>query len=193
MSINQCQSGMNDGQDLSMELDINSAKKVSVLYCIVLSMCIVVYCIVLSMCFVLYCILYWVCVLYCIVVYCIVVLYYIVYCIICTLYCIVLYCIVLYCIVQLTAAIYSHYIVIYIFSVVGVNHGPLACEYSKKGSTVSLRSELWCQMLGVQIDELVCSYLTTYIVYIVNRGYILQTGGIYYKQGVYIVNRGYIL
>ncbi|ESO89527.1 hypothetical protein LOTGIDRAFT_234336 [Lottia gigantea] len=42
--------------------------------------------------------------------------------------------------------------------VIGVNHGPLASEFTKKGSAVGLRSELWCQMLGVQVDDVAVLY-----------------------------------
>lgn len=41
------------------------------------------------------------------------------------------------------------------FSVIANDHGPLAQEYSKKGCPVSLRAELWCQMLGIYLDEFV--------------------------------------
>ncbi|XP_060080026.1 TBC1 domain family member 19-like [Ylistrum balloti] len=37
--------------------------------------------------------------------------------------------------------------------VINACHGPLAQEFSKKGCPTSLRASLWCQMLGVEIDE----------------------------------------
>ncbi|WAQ99539.1 TBC19-like protein [Mya arenaria] len=37
--------------------------------------------------------------------------------------------------------------------VITADHGPLAQEYAKKGCPISLRGDLWCQILGVIIDE----------------------------------------
>ncbi|XP_071087662.1 TBC1 domain family member 19-like isoform X1 [Haliotis cracherodii] len=38
-------------------------------------------------------------------------------------------------------------------NVIKANHGPLAQEYAKKGCPVSLRGDLWCQMLVVEVDD----------------------------------------
>ena len=35
------------------------------------------------------------------------------------------------------------------------NHAPLSQEYAKKGCPVSLRAELWKQILGIELDEFV--------------------------------------
>lgn len=37
--------------------------------------------------------------------------------------------------------------------VIAGDHGPLAQEYAKKGCPISLRAELWCQILGIELDE----------------------------------------
>ena len=35
------------------------------------------------------------------------------------------------------------------------NHAPLSREFSKRGCPISLRAQLWKQMLGVAIEEVV--------------------------------------
>ncbi len=42
-----------------------------------------------------------------------------------------------------------------LFSVLGVNHSPLAQEFSKKGIPVSYRGKLWCQIFNVDVDDVV--------------------------------------
>ncbi|XP_050415584.1 TBC1 domain family member 19 isoform X2 [Patella vulgata] len=37
--------------------------------------------------------------------------------------------------------------------VIASKHAPLACEFTKKGSSISLRGDLWCQMMGIKIDD----------------------------------------
>ncbi|XP_070197839.1 TBC1 domain family member 19-like isoform X2 [Littorina saxatilis] len=37
--------------------------------------------------------------------------------------------------------------------VLAANHAPVAREFSKKGCPDSMRGEMWCQMLGVEVDE----------------------------------------
>ena len=46
------------------------------------------------------------------------------------------------------------------FSVIAANHAPLSQEYAKKGCPVSLRAELWCQILGIELDEFVSTLLS---------------------------------
>ena len=47
------------------------------------------------------------------------------------------------------------------FTVLTANHAPLSQEYAKKGCPVSLRAELWCQILGVDLDEFVSKQFIT--------------------------------
>ena len=43
-------------------------------------------------------------------------------------------------------------------TVVGVNHAPLAQEYSKKGVPMSYRGKLWAQILNVIVGDVVCYF-----------------------------------
>ena len=43
------------------------------------------------------------------------------------------------------------------FSVLAASHALVAREFSKKGCPTSMRGELWCQMMGVEVDEVVRS------------------------------------
>ena len=43
------------------------------------------------------------------------------------------------------------------FSVLSACHAPVAREFAKKGCPTSMRGELWCQMLGIEVDEVVHS------------------------------------
>ena len=43
------------------------------------------------------------------------------------------------------------------FSVLAASHALVAREFSKKGCPTSMRGELWCQMMGVEVDEVVGS------------------------------------
>lgn len=39
--------------------------------------------------------------------------------------------------------------------VLAANHAPISREFSKKGCPVSMRAELWCQILGVELTNVV--------------------------------------
>ena len=57
----------------------------------------------------------------------------------------------------------------YIFSVLSNNHGPLSQEFAKKGCPISLRADLWCQILGIEVDEFVSTVLSHFIGYSTGR------------------------
>ena len=40
-------------------------------------------------------------------------------------------------------------------SVIAAQQSPLAQEFAKKGSPVSYRGQIWCQILNVNIDDVV--------------------------------------
>ena len=49
----------------------------------------------------------------------------------------------------------SQWFLCFPFTVISANHGPLAQEFSKKGCPTSMRATLWCQILAIEVDEIV--------------------------------------
>ncbi|CAL1539772.1 unnamed protein product [Lymnaea stagnalis] len=52
--------------------------------------------------------------------------------------------------------------------VLAANHAPITREFSKKGCPISMRAELWCQILGVELTKV------DYLYYEQLKGYVLQ-------------------
>jgi hypothetical protein len=46
--------------------------------------------------------------------------------------------------------------------VLAVSHSPLAQEFAKKGCPIGQRADLWCQMLGITMDDIV-SLITLFL------------------------------
>ena len=42
---------------------------------------------------------------------------------------------------------------------IAAQHSPIAQEFAKKGTPVSYRGQIWCQVLNVHIDDVVSHYL----------------------------------
>ncbi|CAG5120893.1 unnamed protein product, partial [Candidula unifasciata] len=52
--------------------------------------------------------------------------------------------------------------------VLAANHAPVSREFSKKGCPISMRAELWCQILGIEltsVDNLYYEQLKTYVLH----------------------------
>ena len=46
-----------------------------------------------------------------------------------------------------------------VLSVVEMEHGPVAQEFAKKGCPITYRVDLWKQILGVQVDDIVSTLM----------------------------------